>query len=498
MKIKNHIAILSHQLWRQFESLDPFPQIAQGLLGMLVAMYLSAICFAVQDQSGDASPILSQQEGSQKLPQVAFGQQAPLVPIPTNAEAWAMLPKVVSGQQTSLPIWARAVAVQLPRTAAAMLQLDAAHRMHSPLSPQLRAKLRWGIARANHCSYSEIYALADLRRAGADEASALALTVDSSTLPVEEQDALAFVEMLTVAATTIPDTLFQRLVEQYGEREVAAMVLLAAYGNFQDRIILGLNLPLEENGPLAPLNVEFEDGALQMASLIPPNDGEARYVENGRAVVPSDTEWMSVTYDQLQRRLENQRDRMPRLPIPQWEEVRSKLPAAMSTNPTSIRWSLINYGYAHELAIPWTIATRTHWSEAPAERILEESLFWVQTRAIECNYCMGHCEMLLEVAGLDKSEIAERTRLLAESNWSRFPPSEQRAYGFARKLSRTPWEMTAEDYQALTGDFGEKQGMAIFWWLCRGLYMTRISDGFQLPLERDNVFDNHGPTTEPK
>lgn len=26
------------------------------------------------------------------------------------------------------------------------------------------------------------------------------------------------------------------------------------------------------------------------------------------------------------------------------------------------------------------------------------------------------------------------------------------------------------------------------WWLCRGLYMTRISGGFQLPLDRENVF----------
>jgi hypothetical protein len=33
--------------------------------------------------------------------------------------------------------------------------------------------------------------------------------------------------------------------------------------------------------------------------------------------------------------------------------------------------------------------------------------------------------------------------------------------------------------------------MSIFWWLCRGLYMTRVSDGFQLPLEHDNVFQDH-------
>ena len=170
----------------------------------------------------------------------------------------------------------------------------------------------------------------------------------------------------------------------------------------------------------------------------------------------------------------------------------------MSASPTSIRWSLVNYGYAHELAIPWTIATRTHWSEVPADRILEESLFWVQTRAIECNYCMGHCEMLLEVAGLDKAQIARRTRLLAETDWSKFPPEEQRAYEYARKLSLAPWELTANDYQSLTKDYGQHQGMSIFWWLCRGLYMTRISDGFQLPLEKDNVFSTHAPTERSK
>jgi hypothetical protein len=202
---------------------------------------------------------------------------------------------------------------------------------------------------------------------------------------------------------------------------------------------------------------------------------------------------MSVSYDQLQTRLEKQRDREPRLPIPSWDDVKGKLPREMAATPTAIRWSLINYGYAHELAIPWTIATRTHWAESPSERIFEESLFWVQTRANECNYCMGHCEMLLQVAGMDKLATAKRTRMLAESDWASFPPAEQRAYAFAKKLSREPWELTADDYRSLESDFGPKKAMGIFWWLCRGLYMTRISDGFQLPLERENVFESHAP-----
>lgn len=120
--------------------------------------------------------------------------------------------------------------------------------------------------------------------------------------------------------------------------------------------------------------------------------------------------------------------------------------------------------------------------------MFEESLFRVQTRTIDCSYCMGHCEMLLEVAGLDKQAIAERTSRLAGSDWSVFPPTEQRAYAYARKLTNAPWTLTSADYTVLEKDLGPAQPMSTLWWLCRGLCMTRISDGFQLPLERENVF----------
>ena len=266
------------------------------------------------------------------------------------------------------------------------------------------------------------------------------------------------------------------------------MVLLAAYGNFQDRIVLGLNLPMEPDGPLAPIDVKFGDKAFQIAAFVPPQSEVASLIESGKSVVAEDPEWSRLSYDDLQKRLEGQRDRQPRLPVPVWEDVKKNLPEAMAARPTRIVWNLVCSGYVPELAVPWSISTRTMWSESKPDRVLEESLFWIQTRSIECNYCMGHCEMLLEVAGLDKTAIAERTRRLASKDWSAFPPEEQRAYAYARKLSKTPWELTAADYKALEADFGPDKAMATFWWLCRGLYMTRVSDGFQLPLERDNVF----------
>jgi alkylhydroperoxidase family enzyme len=421
--------------------------------------------------------------------QSSTGGTETAVPLLSTEEAWKRLPNTVSGGGGPLPNWVRAVARSLPRTAAAMLQLDYAQRSQSPLDPILRGKMRWVIAHANRSRYSEAYALADLERAGLDAESRQVLTGDPGRWPQADREPLEFARLLTVAAPTIPDEMFASLRTRFGDKRAAAMVLLAAYGNFQDRLVLGLNLPMEEQGPLAPLKVEFVEGALQIAPLMPQNESLG-LASSGKTVVPADQDWSRLPYDELQARLEKQRDRKPRLPIPTWDDVKKNLPAAMASRPTRIIWNLVCSGYVPELAVPWGISTRTMWAETKPDRVFEESLFWIQTRAIECNYCMGHCEMLLEVAGLDKNAVADRTRQLAGTDWSAFPAAEQRAYAYARKLTKAPWTLTVADYRELEQDLGPDKAMATFWWLCRGLYMTRVSDGFQLPLERDNVFQS--------
>jgi alkylhydroperoxidase family enzyme len=414
------------------------------------------------------------------------------VPLMSDKEAWAKLPKAEFGDGAPLPNWAKAVVGYLPRTAAAMLELDDRHRTKSPLDPALRAKMRWVVARANRCQYAQATALADLKRVAGDDAIKV-LTGDAAKWPADDLDPLEFARLLTMAAPTIRDEQFATLRKRFGDQKVAAMVLLAAYGNFQDRLLLGLGIPLEADGPMPPVAVKFAPGAFQVAPIIPDQKELPALLKGGETVVPRDAEWSKLTYKELQARLEKQRDRTPRLPVPTWEQVKGGLPPEYASRPTRIVWSLVCNGYAPELAVPWNITTRTMWAESKQDRVFEESLFWIQTRSIQCNYCMGHCEMLLEVAGLDKKAVAERTYRLAGDDWSCFPPAEQRAYAYARKLSLTPWELTAEDYRTLEKDLGPDKAMFTFWWLCRGLYMTRISDGFQLPLERENVFGDPQP-----
>src|SRR4051794_6135183 len=107
---------------------------------------------------------------------------------------------------------------------------------------------------------------------------------------------------------------------------------------------------------------------------------------------------------------------------------------------------------------------------------------------------MGHSEMLLAVAGLNKDTLAERTRRLADDDWSSFSPAEQAAFAFARKQARHPAAIDPADLDDLVEHFGQKRALELVWWSCHCHYLTRIADAFQLPLERENVFDGFAPS----
>lgn len=106
---------------------------------------------------------------------------------------------------------------------------------------------------------------------------------------------------------------------------------------------------------------------------------------------------------------------------------------------------------------------------------------------------MGHSEMLLAVAGLKQDDLKLRTKNLSTADWSDFPPAERAAFGLAYKLSREPDRLTDKDRAALIGLFGENRALDLIWYSAWCNYMTRVADAFQLPLERNNVFESSAP-----
>src|SRR5215471_14053798 len=108
-------------------------------------------------------------------------------PILENDAAWQCLPDAETGSGSPLPVWARMLAAPLPRTTAALLELDYLHRAENPLEPALRAKLRYVAADENCCALTRAVALADLCRAGLSQTELAILQRAAGALPFGER-----------------------------------------------------------------------------------------------------------------------------------------------------------------------------------------------------------------------------------------------------------------------------------------------------------------------
>ena len=301
------------------------------------------------------------------------------------ADLWKLLPKAEATPNLPLPNWAAALAPAMPKTVAAMLELDYLHRAKSPLPAKLRAKMRWVAAHANRCPQSEAAALADLRRAGADEAEIKALTGSEKNWPESERAALTFADKLTREAYKVLDEEVLALRKQYGDANVVAMVQLLAYSNFQDRLIHSLGLPMDESATAAPLNPKFKhpytDAAEPAKRALPASERETQ------AAKISDPEWRKFDFAELKQLMDRQKAREPRIPVPPFESVRKYMPPNFPKDKElRIRWSLVCTGYQPQLASAWSNCTRNFGEEAKQDRVFEESLFWVVTRSLQCFY----------------------------------------------------------------------------------------------------------------
>src|SRR5262249_42541588 len=153
--------------------------------------------------------------------------------------------------------------------------------------------------------------------------------------------------------------------------------------NFQDRLIQALGLPPEE--PSAPLKVTFKHPFVDASAPA------TRAVPHGERETPAarvaDPEWKKFDFATLQKLMDMQKAREPRIPVPSFESVRKYLPPTFPKDHVlKIRWSLVCLGYQPELASAWTMCTRTFGEESKQDRVFEESLFWVVTRSLQCFY----------------------------------------------------------------------------------------------------------------
>jgi hypothetical protein len=248
------------------------------------------------------------------------------------------------------------------------------------------------------------YARADYVRAGgrAEDLDALPGRLDQ--LPEAERLALQLVRQLVEAAYGVTDAQVARLAALYGEKQVVAIVLVAAYANFQDRLVLALGVPVEKDGPLPPVKVRFRKPPAPPRSSEPKADAPGKKDREGprRKLTPpakdppavpekvDDPEWTAFPYEKLRERLAQQKDRRrARIPIPEPKTVLDGFPEGFprpDDDELRIKWCRLNYGYQPRLTAAWLGGLDAFEGESDLDEVFHESMFWVVTRSVQCFY----------------------------------------------------------------------------------------------------------------
>jgi alkylhydroperoxidase family enzyme len=311
-------------------------------------------------------------------PSVATPADAPSKqPFPSadNDAAWTRLPR----ENPPLPPWARILVGPLPKATAKMLELDSLHRTRNPLGPELAGLIQWTVADALCSKFGKATAEADLRRG--NHLRWLNQLKDTNVLPPDVRVAVAFARKLTLEGHAITDEEFATLLRLYGPEKVTAIVHTVAYGNFHNRILLGLGA---DGDPVPPVEVKFDPERFAKMPTPPrPSWDDLKTVKADGLSVR--VQWDKTSKEELNVALERQKERKLRIPLPDPARF-ADLSEKEREGAAKIRWNTVSSGYQPEMSRAWFATLYTYYDEAKVNRVFTNSVFWVVTRTNDCFY----------------------------------------------------------------------------------------------------------------
>jgi AhpD family alkylhydroperoxidase len=104
------------------------------------------------------------------------------------------------------------------------------------------------------------------------------------------------------------------------------------------------------------------------------------------------------------------------------------------------------------------------------------SLFWIASRANNCQYCLGHQESKLLNAGMTEDEIAA-----LDGNWAEFTPAEQAAFALGRRLTLEPHLLADADIEQVRKYYTDLQILEMVLSLAGNNSINRWKEGVGVP-----------------
>ena len=183
-----------------------------------------------------------------------------------------------------------------------------------------------------------------------------------------------------------------------------------------------------------------------------------------------------LTRPEMKQYLEDMKQRKPRIPLPELtEEEKTKLGERGLNYESRLRYHYMPQGTGGFGGGGGGVGGEKD-PNMTLDNTFKVQLFWIVSRANNCQYCQGHQESKLLRAGQKEDQIAA-----LDSDWSLFTEKERVAFAFARKITFEPHKFNDADIKGLKEHFTDLQILEMLMSVAGNNSINRWKEGVGVP-----------------
>lgn len=441
-----------------------------------LAWWTSAFCAVVMSTSGWSAEnsdgvALTRPEMKQRIQALKERTSRLTLPPPTAEEIASGRPLVNNGRLRALylpaswqnfvvPGWNAVSNRSRPATTASLL-----NSLQASPDYAFKTRLFWIVSRGNDCQYCLGHQELKLRRVGMTDDQLAALDCKWEVFPANEQAAMRFTKLLTLAPHMLQEADIAKLKSHYSDKDVIDIVYTVARYNAVNRWTASTGIPQDQSF-----------GGEEHSQLDTPTSPEFANVPSKVAPIdlPARPAWESM--EEVARSLETARSRKAVVELPSVETAQKVLAADTPgvTPPTWFR-ALADLSVALDAWRQRQAMVR----DGKTDATLRAMIAWVSARENRAWYAAGHART--RFLGLGGNETALVSSAALEQAATQ--PGHAEALRFARKLTSAPHTIVDADVTRLREHFSEYETAEIIQLTCDANAFDRFTEALRLPLE---------------
>lgn len=187
-----------------------------------------------------------------------------------------------------------------------------------------------------------------------------------------------------------------------------------------------------------------------------------------------------LTRPEMKQYLEDMKARKPRIPLPELtEEDKAKLGERGGSYEGRLRYHYMpqsgeGRGAGGRGGSGFSFGPSG--TEATLDNTFKVQLFWLVSRANNCQYCQGHQESKLLRAGMKEDEIAA-----LDSDWNAFGEAQKVAFAFAVKFTNNPHLLNDADIEGLRKHYSNEKILEMILSMAGNNSINRWKEGTGVP-----------------